>query len=131
VIALDTNVLVRLLVEDDAKQLALAKDAVKRAEAHSELLLVCDIVLCELEWVLESAYRVPRKRIAAAIQTLLGDQRFTFESRERCVAALEHYSSSKADLSDSLLGLQAEEQGARTTLTFDRGLRSDQRFTVL
>ena len=59
-IALDTNVLVRFLVEDDKAQAAAAAALVKRSIAAGEALFVADVVLCEVVWVLEVAYKVPR-----------------------------------------------------------------------
>jgi hypothetical protein len=57
VIALDTNVLVRYLVEDDAKQTALAAALIERAIADDESLYVSDVVVCETVWVLSVAYK--------------------------------------------------------------------------
>ena len=65
-IALDTNVLVRFLVEDDKAQTAAAVALVKRAVAADEGLFVTDIVLCEVVWVLRYSYEVPRLEIVHA-----------------------------------------------------------------
>jgi predicted nucleic-acid-binding protein len=94
-------------------------------------VLVTDIVLCELEWVLESAYRVPRDRVTAALQTLAADDRFCFEDASRAAAAIRLYQAGTGDLSDYLLGLRAREAGAGTTFTFDRALGGDERFTLI
>jgi len=131
VIALDTNVLVRLMVEDDAGQAKQAQKILELAEEQGEPALIGDIVLCELEWVLKSGYRVPRERILVALTELAADTRFEFEDSARVSAALDLYQHGKADLADYLLGLAAESAGARTTYTFDRGLRGDSRFTML
>ncbi len=130
-IAVDTNVVVRLMVEDDERQVGQALRVLEEAGERSEPVLVTDIVLAEVEWVLESAYNVPRRRIVAALQALLADERFTFEDRARAKTALDLYQRRKGDLADYLLGLRGEEAGARTTFTFDGGLRGDSRFTVL
>ena len=130
-IALDTNVLVRLLVEDDARQLRSAQTLLRQAQEAEETVLLTDILLCELAWVLDAAYGVPRERILAAVQMLLGDDRFCFEDRGLVERALTAYQQGRGDLSDSLLGLRAEKQGSRTTFTFDRGLRSEAELTLL
>ena len=49
-IALDTNVLVRYLVEDDARQAAAAASFIARSIAEGEGLFVSDIVVCETVW---------------------------------------------------------------------------------
>ena len=88
-IAFDTNVMVRLMVEDDEAQVRHARQLLNDAAERDEPVLVDDIVLCELEWVLESAYKVPRDRILAAVQAVAGDDRFCFEDASRVAAAMK------------------------------------------
>ena len=130
-IGLDTNVLVRILVEDDEIQLKRARKLLEDAAEHREVVFISDIVLSELEWVLEDAYKVPRRRILQSLQALVASEPFDFEDRSRLVRALELYQEGKGDLSDYLIGLRASGRGARTTYTFDRTLRDDERFTFL
>ena len=130
-IAFDMNLLVRFLVEDDERQLRTTLETLEEATERGEPVLVTDVVLAELEWVLDAAYEVPRRRILAAIQGLVDDGRFCFEDPSRLADALHRYQRSRADLSDYLLGARGRECGAVTTFTFDRGLRRDDLFTVL
>ena len=128
-IAFDTNLVVRLMVEDDERQAKVALSILDNAVEKSEKVLVTDIVLSELEWVLDSAYRIPR--LLAAIQRLAADNRFVFEDQERLTNALARYQDGTGDLSDYLLGLKSREAGASTTYTFDRALRGEEPFTVV
>ena len=130
-IALDTNVLVRLLVEDDPKQAARAGEAVQAAVERGERVLIGDTVLAELEWVLESAYGVPRERIHGAVRALVEDERFVFEDRRRVLSALDRYRFGRGDLSDFLLGFSARDHGASAVLTFDKALRKEVPFLLL
>lgn len=130
-IAFDTNLVVRLVVEDEPRQLRQVHRLLDEAAEREEAVLVTDVVLAELEWVLESAYEVRRPDILLALSALAGDERFTFESRERMRLSLDLYHAGSGDLSDYLLGLGGEGAGARTTFTFDRGLRGDPRFTYV
>ncbi len=130
-IALDTNVVVRLLVEDDEAQSRAAQEIHEQSARNGETVLITDIVLCELEWVLDSAYRIPRVRILQALQQLLGDDRFTFQDRALVNGAVERYQEGKGDLSDYLLGLRAESEGASTTHTFDKALHKERGFSGL
>ena len=130
-IGFDTNLVVRLMVEDDAAEVRRARTLLEEAAERDELVLISDIVLSELEWVLEVAYRVPRRRILAALNTLVADDRFCFEDRHRVATALNLYQQGKGDLADYLIGLRSEAVGARTTFTFDRALNNDPRFTVV
>ena len=119
-IAFDTNVLLRLLLNDDADQAGQAQDLIDRAVAASDRVLLPDIVLCELEWVLESVYGFPRARIATTVQRLLDAEEFAFSNRAAVGRALERHANGKADFSDYLIGESATLAGATTTYTFDR-----------
>ncbi len=130
-VGFDTNLVVRLMVEDDVAQARRAQKLLEDAAERDEWVLISDIVLSELEWVLEAAYKVPRRRILAALNTLVADDRFCFEDRHHVATALHLYQRGKGDLADYLIGLRSEAVGARTTLTFDRDLSDDSRFTVV
>jgi len=119
------------MVEDDAAQARRARRVIDDAAGRDDKIYVSDIVLCELEWVLGSAYAVPRREILGALNALVGDERYTFEDRQRATSALTLYQRGKGDLADYLLGLQGELAGARTTYTFDRDLRDDARFSLV
>jgi predicted nucleic-acid-binding protein len=123
VISIDTNVLVRLLVNDDPGEVGAARALVASAKEDGEPIFVGDPVLCEMEWVLESGYDATRKEIAAAVQGLLDDGAFAFSDRESVVEALRHYRQTPADLSDCLIAACAKRAGARITVTFDRQMR--------
>ncbi len=69
--AIDTNVLVRLLIDDDARQAAAARALLRRAELAGESLLVLNAVLLECEWVLRSRYKLAPADIAQAFAALL------------------------------------------------------------
>lgn len=129
-IAFDTNVVVRLVVEDDAEQLHRVHQLIASAEAESENVLIPDVVLCELEWVLTSAYGATRGDVLAAVQALAAEPLFAFEDRDRLRKVLDTYERGRGDLSDYLIGARAAAAGARTTYSFDRALRGDAGFTV-
>lgn len=130
-IALDTNILIRLLVRDDARQTALAERLLQEAAEAGESCFISDPVLCEVEWVLESSYRARREDVLAAMQELLAGDLFVFEDREVLLQVIERYQVSKADFSDCLIGAKAGARGARTTYTFERLLTREQGFTRL
>ena len=76
-IALDTNVLVRYLVEDDAKQTALATALIDRAITAGDALFISHIVVCETVWVLSVSYRVARQEIALVLRELFRARHWT------------------------------------------------------
>jgi predicted nucleic-acid-binding protein len=131
VIAVDTNVLVRLVMADDPKQAALARRLIEDAIGEGTTCYVSTPVLCELEWVLVSRYGVPRAEIAAVMTRLLDNSAFVFEDRTVLLQALAAYRQSRAGFADHLIGAQAQAFGATTTWTFDRALRQCTGFSIL
>jgi predicted nucleic-acid-binding protein len=131
VIALDTNIIVRMIVQDDPRQAALAEKLVQRASEAEETCFVGDPVLCELEWVLTKSYGAKRVEVLAAMQELAGRKVFTFEDPDTFRWALTLYQESRADFSDALIGGRAKARGARTTYTFDRALAGQEGFSLL
>jgi predicted nucleic-acid-binding protein len=131
VIALDTNVIVRLIVQDDLRQASLVERLIQQASEAEEACFIGDPVLCELEWVLEKSYGAKRADILAAMQELAAREVFSFEDPETFRWALTVYQESKADFSDALIGGRAKARGARTTYTFDRALARQEGFSLL
>lgn len=87
-IGLDTNVLVRYLVQDDAAQARAAASAIEGAASRGEGLFLPAVTLCELVWVLESAYQRPRAVIAAALEQIARTGDFTLEHADHVRAAV-------------------------------------------
>lgn len=113
--ALDTNVLVRFLMNDDEAQAQQVYRLFKTAEAQQEPLLVPLLVVLELFWVLESAYRLSRGEILEVMDDLLLMPILVFENR----VALHHFLAEarniNADLSDLLIAHSAQAAGAEVT----------------
>jgi predicted nucleic-acid-binding protein len=130
-IAVDTNVLVRLLVGDDPEQLAQATALLHDAREKGVACFISDPVLCEIEWVLESCYGASRADVLAALRDLLASEGFVFEDRKGLMWAIEHYQTGKADFSDYLIGAKGRAKGATATYTFDKGLRGTSGFIFL
>ncbi|MDQ2817115.1 MAG: type II toxin-antitoxin system VapC family toxin [Candidatus Eremiobacteraeota bacterium] len=120
-IGLDTNVLVRLLVRDDAKQALAAQALVEARCSPGEPGFINSVVLCELFWVLETAYRYQRRDISKAIGTLLRVSSLAVERADAVWAALKEYQQAAGtDFADSLLSRINLEKGCAHTVTFDR-----------
>ena len=130
-IALDTNVLLRILLNDDPKQSRQAQAVVARATGLGEAVLLPDVVLCEVEWVLSSTFGLSRARVAETLRRLLEGTEFAFADRTAVGATVANYERGKADFSDYLIGATAASAGASTTFTFDRDLRKSADFTLV
>ncbi len=130
-IAFDTNVVVRLLVQDDLYQAAEAERLLREAAEAGEAVFLGDPVLCEVVWVLRSQYKASRAEITDALDSILHNDLFDFDDRGLVHRAVDAYRRTKADFADFLIGFTANAQGARTTYSFDGGLVGQDGFTVL
>jgi len=117
--ALDTNVLVRFLVNDDAEQAAAAKNLLRRVEAAGDQLLVVTPVVLELIWVLEAVYDCKRAEILDALDNLTNLAALRFEHPERIRKLVALGRSTHRELSDLLIGICGNDVGHQKTLTFD------------
>lgn len=130
-IALDTNVLVRYLVQDHPAQAAAATKILEAAEKAQEPCFLSDIVLCELVWVLESCYKHRRAQVVSVLNQLQNVTLFEFADADLVAHAVAQYHKGPADFSDYLLINQAHHATARMVYTFDKALRSVDGCTVL
>lgn len=127
-IALDTNVLVRFLVEDDKAQSAKAAKLVARAVSEDEPLFVSELVVCETVWLLLAAYRVSRAEVGEILGRLLMAAHLRFNDVDRLSRALEAFIAGKGDLADYLIREQARAAGCENVATFDRVLLKETGF---
>jgi predicted nucleic-acid-binding protein len=128
---LDTNVLVRYLTQDDTKQAKAAEKEIEEARAEGEKLLIQPLVLCELVWVLESAYKIPKPEIVGALERVLRTAQFEIAGKDTVWEAFSAYREGRADFSDYYLGRANTRAGVSTTLTFDKLLKGHPGFRVL
>jgi predicted nucleic-acid-binding protein len=117
VIALDTNVLVRYLVQDDPKQAALANRLLEHKLSRSNPGYVSLPVVCELVWTLRSAYGQTRKTIGNALVALLATDRIEFEAPSLVAAAI---SDEAIEITDALVHHLGVVRGCSKTVTFDQ-----------
>ncbi len=122
-IAIDTNVLIRYLVQDHPAQSRAATKLLDDAERKGIDCLLSDIVLCEMVWVLESCYRHARRQIAAVLEKLLQTGIFSFESAELLEQVVRAYAEGRADFADYLICATTKADGCHKLYTFDRRLK--------
>jgi predicted nucleic-acid-binding protein len=123
VIAVDTNVLVRLLVNDHAEQADKARGLFDRAATDGEQVWVADSVLVELAWTLARAYGRSRSDIVSALRALHRNATVMLESAPAVAAATVLFERGPADFADCLLCAKAAAAGCDRIATFDRGMR--------
>jgi len=127
-LALDTNVLLRTLVEDNPAQTEAARRCLLRADSGEYRLFVSTVVLCELEWVLERRYRLSRVEIAGFIGVLLTAPALEIECHDSVARALSAYRAGKGDLSDYVIREAGRRAGCSSVLTFDKPLMREEGF---
>jgi predicted nucleic-acid-binding protein len=112
-IALDTNILVRLFVNDDPAQAKIARDLIK----HPDGIFIAKTVLLELEWVLRQVYQVDKKTLTASLKGLLGLPNATVESVAQVAQAMQDFSKGM-DFADAMH--LASTNAQMLTYTFDK-----------
>lgn len=120
-IALDTNVLVRFLVADDADQAEAARGLLSELTTENAAF-VCREVIIELVWVLERAYGFSRDRIATTLEALVGTQGLRVETADDVVRAAHRYRLGGVGFADLMIAAYARSAGAERLYTFDRKL---------
>lgn len=118
--ALDTNVLVRYVVQDDDVQLAAARRLIRKFVSQGQTLFVPVTVALELEWVLRSNFEYSRDETLDVISHLLSAAELTFESERALEVALHLYRNGPADFADCLHVALAAQAGESPLWTFDK-----------
>ena len=119
-IGLDTNILLRAVLDDDAVQSPAARRLLKSLGADDRGFVNLPVLL-EFFWVLRSRYKLPQARLAGVMRDLLGVEHIEFEALDIAGKALALYEAGSSDFADTVIALRNTALGAGTTLTFDKG----------
>jgi predicted nucleic-acid-binding protein len=119
-IGLDTNVLVRYIMQDDVKQSPLATRLIESLSAES-LGFVPLVSVVELFWVMSCAYELDRDQLVEALEGLLRTKELVIERAEIVWKALRMFQTADVDFADCLIERSAAAIGCEKTMTFDRG----------
>ena len=130
-IALDTNLLVRLVLQDDEAQARIVERLLIHARRDQTSLFIADIVLCELVWVLTRRAGISRAAIAETIHRLLRTELVVVTDARLIEGVLESYLSGRGDFADYLIRAQSRNAGAAEVVTFDRALKGNPGFRVV
>ena len=130
-IAVDTNLLVRLLIQDDPAQARAVERLFVRARRDRTPLFIADVVLCELVCVLALRANQPRAGIADALEQLLDTESIVVAVPGIARAALAAYRDGTGDFADYLIREQAAPACSSEVVTFDKALRGERGFKIL
>ena len=118
-IGIDTNVLVRFIVQDDPKQSRIATRLIETILTLDNKGFISSVVLCEVVWVLKRRYRQPKERLLLVVKSILETDVFEVEHRDCAWRAYYDFDEGAADFSDYYIAQINKENGAPHTLTFD------------
>jgi predicted nucleic-acid-binding protein len=131
VIGLDTNVLVRYVVQDDPQQSELAGCLIETECTPESPGFVSNLVLVELAWVLRGAYDFEKSVVVSVLRQILQTAELMVEEPGLAWAALTEFEQGKADLADCLIGYGNYARGCSRTYTFDRKAAQGRHFELL
>ncbi len=130
-IGIDTNILVRYLVQDDPTQAKSATRLIEGTCTKDDPGFLNHLVLCETIWVLEGCYKQPKDILVNTIEQILRVAQLRIDEPQVVWQALEDYGNNHADFADYLLGRINRNRDCTTTMTFDRQASKSSSFTLL
>jgi predicted nucleic-acid-binding protein len=122
-IGIDTNILLRLWLNDDPAQNKRIDALLAEHGSTPGSLLVTDVVLAEAMWTLRSAFNQDKAALLIAVHSLLEEMAFAFEDREAVAQALQLFEQTSCGFPACLVAAKHRRQGCDFTATFDRGMR--------
>lgn len=118
-IGVDTNVLVRIFVDDDAGQRGKAV-AFFRQRSETDPAYVSALVVAEVSWVLNRLYDLPLPAVRDALEWLFESTNIVVEASDVLRPAVALAVAKGADIADSIIAAMAADAGAIKTVTFDQ-----------
>jgi len=117
-IGLDTNVLVRYIMQDDAKQSPQATRLIESLDAENPCYITT-VSIVELYWVLTASYELTASQAAQALEAVLRTKQLVVERADQVIRALRRFGGGHADFADCLIECAASGAGCTQVLTFD------------
>lgn len=129
-IGLDTNVLVRYIMQDDPKNSPKATKLIESLDGDNPGYITMVSVI-ELYWVLTSCYELTGEQVGQALEAILRTKQFLVERADQVMRALRVYGEGKADFADCLIERSATGAGCTQTMTFDVGASKHAGMTLI
>lgn len=129
-IGLDTNVLVRYIMQDDPKQSPKATRLIESLDSDNPGYIT-QVSVVELYWVLTSSYELTCPQVAQALEVILRSKQLLVERADQVMRALRVFGQGKADFADCLIERAASGAGCSQTMTFDVGASKHAGMTLM
>ncbi|MEO8132897.1 MAG: type II toxin-antitoxin system VapC family toxin [Betaproteobacteria bacterium] len=129
-IGVDTNVIVRYIMQDDAAQSRLATRLIESLTADNPGFVPL-VAITELSWVLSASYGLERDEVVTVMELLLRTKELRVEAAPIVWGALRTFRDTSADFADCLIERSAASAGCAQTMTFDRVAARDSGMTLI
>ena len=129
-IGLDTNVLVRYIMQDDPKQSSKASMLIESLNTDNPGFITL-VSIVELYWVLTTSYKLTDQQVKQALEALLRTKQLIVDRADQVLRALRIFDAGKADFADCLIERTAVSVGCGRTMTFDAGAAKHAGMTLI
>lgn len=130
-IAIDTNILVRYLTQDDPQQFEIASELIESALSKGNPIFVSLVVILESIWVLQETYSFDKQKIVNFLHFISSEPGFVLQEKEAILKALKIFTHHHNDFPDLLIGSISEMKNCEVIYTFDKKLKKYPPFKVL
>lgn len=129
-VTLDTNVLLRAVVDDPQapEQTMASRALLRQAWLGGDQIYVPDVVVVEVVWVLRKVLKTSKEEIVALLRGLLENALFVFDDASSLHRAVQTWERDRGDLADFIIGERAVSRSALPVYTFDAALHHDSRY---
>jgi len=121
VIGLDTNVLLRYLMQDDPVQSSRATELIEGRLTEDNPGFLSIVAVAEIAWVLKRAYRLTDAQIVAALERMVEADVLVIENTQEVITATALLKAGRGAFADALIGARGAKAGCARTATFDKG----------
>jgi predicted nucleic-acid-binding protein len=118
-IGLDTNIVVRFIMDDDPVQSRQVQHIIERKLTKLKPVFISLATILETAWVLESVYKRSSRQVAEAIYRILQIETFIIQNEQEVYTAMIALQTGQ-DFADTLIAALGLWAGCDTTLTFDK-----------
>jgi predicted nucleic-acid-binding protein len=130
-IGLDTNILVRYLIQDDAIQSRQATQIIERRLTEERPGFISVVTMVETVWVLDRVYGLSNYEIAAAVERILQADTLHVQNEQESFTAMIALKTGAGSFSDALIGALGAWAGCTVTLTFDKKTKRLKQFQLV
>ncbi len=119
-VVIDTNLLVRYLINDDQKKADAVDNLLDKAIKGEVRIIIPSVVIAELVWVLESFYQLKEDAILELVEAIVNTSGLDVTDKSTVISALRLYKNRNIDFIDAWIIEFAKERGIKTIYTFDK-----------